>query len=194
MTRALALLTLCLLPGLVACSSDDDDDVDTDALTLVAVDSADFPSAANCGVPEDSTSPRGAYVAELIDVSGAVSEAGLVKLDDFIVQSSAPVLCGKTLGFSQVTAERAYEIAVRVYPDIDGDPTTLDICTKGNTSVTVTRVDGKCTDELATPSSTFHCYGWSKQSDGTESSLDAPDGEPVLAIEYRTAMAHYCTE
>lgn len=189
MNRAIALLTLCLLPGFVACSSDSSDDEATDAKTLVAIDSADFPTAANCAAPLDDTAPRGAYVAELIDVTGRLSELDPEdSLDPFSVQSSEPVPCGKTIGFAEVTPDRLYELVVRVYPDLDGDPETVDVCTVKDTSVTVTRTDGSCTTELAAPSATLDCYGWSNSSKG----LEDPDGGPVLAIEYRTAMAQYC--
>jgi hypothetical protein len=188
MSRASALLSLLVLPGLIACNSSSSDDATTDAVTLVAVDSKYFPEEANCTPTVSGTLPGGAYVADLIDVSGATELDG-EDLGPFLVQVAPPVPCGRGIAFANVTENRSYEVVVRIYPDLDGDPSTVDVCTLAPTNVTTTRENGECGSKLATPSATLRCFGWEAVSDQDPGQLK---GKPVLAIEQREVVASYC--
>jgi hypothetical protein len=207
MPRASVLFVLCLLPGFLACNSSSSSSTETDAITLIAVDPADFPAGVDCALHEDGSVPGGAYVAELIDVSGKVSTDSTNTLEEFPVQSSTPAKCGTPIGFPEAIADRVYEVDVTVYPDLDGDPNTVDICTVEGTSVTLVRpkngcpktLDGRQT--LATPVTTFRCYGWAIQPSPKPLAAETPsekmsprEGAPVLAIDQRTVFAHYCRE
>ena len=167
MSRATVYFTLCVLQALVACDSSNSASTEIDSITLVSVDPADFPATALCAQRSDGTFPGGAYVAELVDVS-AEPISGDTNEGGFSVQRSEPIRCGKTVGFAKVVADRVYETTVKIYPDVDGNPETVDICTLEGTSVAVLRPDnGKCPKTLgdtpltlATPSMTVHCSGW----------------------------------
>lgn len=206
MLRATAILTFALLPSFIACSSTSTATLTSDAKTLVAVDSRDFPVAAACTQDDDGTLSGGTYVAELIDVSGAISAtdstpvSGKRSLDaqdnEFFVQSSGVTTCGKTVAFGDAVPDRVYEVRVSVYADLDADPTTVDVCTLKGTGVTVNKVDGKCPALLdagatiATPAIELQCYGW--QAPSTDGSPGA--GQAVLSLSQRTVTAHYCVE
>jgi hypothetical protein len=188
-----------MLPGFLACSSNNDDDNETDAVTLVSVDPNDFPEDAHCALPADGSLPTGAYVAELIDVTGVAKEDGIAIDDEFPVQSSAPVKCGTPVGFAKVVPLRSYEANVRVYPDLDDNLETVDICTVKGTAVTVVRENGECTQTLATPLVTLRCYGWAEPTvlnsdDSDTTSITVPNGAPATSIEDRTVYAHYCVK
>jgi hypothetical protein len=156
-----------MLPTLFACNSSNSASTEIDSITLVSVDPADFPKTAQCAQRSDGTFPGGAYVAELFDVSNAPISDN-ISGSGFSVQRSEPIRCGKTVGFAKVVADRVYETTVKIYPDVDGNPETVDICTLEGTSVTVLRPEnGKCPKTLgdtpltlATPSMTVHCSGW----------------------------------
>jgi hypothetical protein len=190
MSRASALLFLVYLSGLIACDSSDTEDNTTDAVTLVAVDSKFFPTAVSCTLPESGALPGGAYVADLFDVS--LDWKNEKETQRFLVQSSPPVPCGRGIAFAKVTENRSYDVRVRIYPDLDGDPTTVDICTLAPTNVTVKREGGQCTSSLATANATLHCFGWEKPTDPDSSDAGAPIGMPVLALDQRKVLASYC--
>jgi hypothetical protein len=175
MSRASVYFTLGLLPALFACNSSNSTSTELDSITLVSVDPADFPETAQCAQRSDGTFPGGAYVAELIDVSNEpIADNKNDPISDikgeggFSVQRSEPIRCGNTVGFAKVVADRSYETTITIYPDIDGNPETVDICTLEGTSVAVVRPkNGKCPKTLgdtpltlATPSMTVHCSGW----------------------------------
>jgi hypothetical protein len=173
MSKATVYFTLCLLPVLFACNSSNSNSTEIDSITLVSVDPTDFPATALCAQRSDGTFPGGAYVAELVDVSDEpISDDG-TGVGNFSVQRSEPIRCGKTVGFAKVVADRSYETTVKIYPDVDGNPETVDICTLEGTSVAVLRPEnGKCPKTLgdtpltlATPSMTVHCSGWAAAID-----------------------------
>lgn len=201
MSRASVLFALSLLPGFLACDSNDSSTTEVDAITLVAVDPNDFPVETNCAELDDGSLPGGAYVAELIDVTGDF-------IKEFSVQSSKAMACGKPVGFAKAFENRSYEVLVKFYPDLDGDPSTIDVCTVEGTSVTVLGLgNGKCPrafDDsaltLATPSLEFRCYGWAIEPSLTEDppedekSLSEFDGAPVVAFDKRTVYARHCVK
>jgi hypothetical protein len=195
MPRATAILTLCLLPGFLACNSSSNTDTTTDAKTLIAVDSEDFPESAACRRNADGTVAGGAFVGELIDVTGRLTTttAYINALKDFRVRASQPVACGDSIGFADAVPNRSYEVQVMVYPDTDGDPNTVDICTRDNSNVAVAKdADGNCTTTFVSPSETLRCHGWVDESSSNNGGLGNPNGQPAIAIEFRTVTAHYC--
>lgn len=160
---------------LFACSDSGSGTAIVDAHTLVAVDPVDFPSTALdargvslCSGPDS----QGAYVAELIDVSGVETDLETVS---FPVQSSPPTACSRAVAFARIVEHREYVARVWTYADSDGDPNTIDICTKGGTSVAVTRVSGECTTTPAVPVSQLKCYGWQKPSESQQHVAPVPD-------------------
>jgi len=212
-------LSLCFLGGLaLACAGNDSSSGVVDALTLVAVDPADFPAdAAACGSPAG----LGSYVAELIDVSQRTEvdiEQESRKIPNFPVQSSPPTACDRSIAFGRVVVNREYVARVSTYADLDGDPSTVDICTRERTSVALTRENGECTSHLAQPMFRFSCYGWRKpgavnilppngaagaagtavESPSQEASAPSTvagcegNGCAGTALEYRTMSLRYC--
>lgn len=206
MSRVSASLAFLLVAQATACSNSSTETLTSDAVTLVAVDSRDFPDSAACTVDADGNLSGGTFVAELIDVSGIISTtddspvSGTKSLsaedNEFMVQSSEAMPCGKSVAFADAVALRRYEVRVNVYADLDGDPTTSDVCTVEGTRVAVQKSNGKCPalsdagTTIATPALSLRCFGWQAPSvNGT-----AGAGEPVLAINQHTVVAHYCVE
>ncbi|MGC4070031.1 MAG: hypothetical protein QM784_36325 [Polyangiaceae bacterium] len=189
MFRTSAVLSLIVLPGLIACDSSSSDDTTTDAVTLVAIDSKYFPEQANCAPTISGALPGGAYVAELLDVSGATELDSETALDDFLVQVAPPVPCGRGIAFANVTENRRYEVSIRVYPDLDGDPDTVDVCTLAPTNVTMTRENGTCTSTLATPSSTLRCFGWAAADDKDPARSTVSPSWPSRSEKHSLAIA-----
>jgi hypothetical protein len=139
------------------------------------------------GNPGGCGNPAGAvYVGDLIDVSKDLAREAGTRLPDFMVQSSPVTSCSRVVAFSRVVPNREYEVKVNVYPDLDGDPKTVDVCTVGGTSVTVVRNDGEdCATltgrdhpplTLARPVATLRCYGWQKDSNTAVSNNAAGSG------------------
>jgi hypothetical protein len=244
MPRPSSLLSLCFSSELLlACGSTNTATTTPDSVTLIAIDPTDFPrmtTSTGSVVTSDAGSPDaaladggtghvaacgtpygfGAYVAELLDVSGdLVKEAGPYVADAFPVQSSPAMPCHRTVAFGRVVPNRQYTAKVTVYADSDGDPSTLDICTLEGTSVTLARENGGCTTTLAKPVAALNCYGWQTEplvtdvadasaseagvmtgAGGSNAGLDenrcdpTTRGCPGLAIQYRTMTLHYCVE
>jgi hypothetical protein len=199
------------LPGFLACDSNNSNSTEVDAITLVAVDPNDFPAETNCAELDDGSLPGGAYVAELIDVTGIVEESGK-SVEEFSVQSSKAIRCGNPVGFAKAFENRSYVVQVQYYADVDGDPSTIDVCTVEGTSVTVQGLgNGKCprafddaTLTLATPSLEFRCYGWAieptltgntkKDSSEDPKPLSELEGAPAVAFDKRTVYARHCIQ
>ncbi len=177
------VLGAAVLPLLVGCDDGGTSSTRSDLLTLVMVHPEDFPGELSCG--EDAGT--GSYVATLLDMTGDLTE-GEAPIEEFAVDTSPPTACTDSLGFSLVYPDRAYEALVELYPETDSDPSTVDVCTVEGTRAAVTRVDGTCTDELATPVGTLRCHGWVESATGSA----APAGRPAIAIEYRSVSLHYC--
>ncbi|HMA97777.1 MAG TPA: hypothetical protein VKP30_34060 [Polyangiaceae bacterium] len=216
MQKLLHLLSLCSFGGLaLACAGTDSSSNAVDALTLMAVDPTDFQAA--CGSPAGS----GSYVAELIDVTQRTDvdiNQESRKIPSFPAQSSPATACDRSVAFGRVVVNREYVARVSTYADTDGDPSTVDVCTREGTSVAVTRENGECTSHLAQPVSRLSCYGWRKPgavnslaSSGVAGSagtaVESPsqeltaspavagcegDGCGGVAIEHRTMALRYC--
>jgi len=185
LSRLLGPLALgaALFPLLLGCENGGDSSTRSDLLTLVMVHPEDFPVEFACGADSGSTG----YVATLLDVTGDMTE-GDAPLEEFIVDTSPPTACTDSLGFSWVYPDRAYEALVELYPELDQDPDTIDVCTVAGTRAAVARVDGTCTSELVSPIGTVRCHGWVESATGSA----APTGRPAIAIEYRSVSLHYC--
>lgn len=209
-----------LMAGLsLACSDSGSDTTTPDAYTLIAINPEDFPSVFDGVRPENTgvcsgPNSQGAYVAELVDVSGVVDTDSMTPIPDFAVQSSPATACNRTVGFARAVEHREYVARVWTYADIDGDPATIDICTIDGTSIAVMRVNGQCTTVPATPVSQLRCYGWQKPSSAPPEMTGEPlsgaagaassstggaaskscdeFGCPGVAIGYRTMTLHYC--
>lgn len=181
--------TLGLLLG---CGSTSTSELIPDAATLIAIDPANFPelaceetgsdaAAGNAGGSSDLTRKFGAYVAELIDVSGALALDSDVKLKDFVLQASPPVRCDRSVAFGRVTPLREYRVRVHVYRE-----SVEELCAVApGTSVVVRRDEnGECGSVAVAPVARLTCDGWRElargSSDGTggAGAGDSPEASP----------------
>ncbi len=167
--------------------SDYDDTPDSD--TLIAVDPVDFAAELACGEPSGLES----YVGRLVDVTPYLASNG-EELSEYPVQSSPPTLCNRSLAFGLVTEERSYVVDIDGYPDLDGDPEHLDVCTVPGSSVVQSLADGECTGPYLEPSWQYRCYGWEAEAaDPSDADGSAEgEGQPGVSLEYRTVFLHYC--
>jgi len=153
----------------VGCSSNNSNTLAPEAQTLIGVAPADFMAAGSCG----TTVQR--YVGTLRDVTGSdkISLTG-VSSAPFVVGSSPPTPCDKSVVFSNVIAAHAYEVALDGYDrsDVDRLP---------NSSPSVMFAGS----QYVAPRWTAECHGWT----------DADGGfQPGLAYANVTVILRDCTE
>jgi hypothetical protein len=185
--RLWLIVASALVPQLVlGCGDSGSSSDEVEDQTLIMVSPADFAGTGDCG----AEGGLGAYVATLIDVTGDFVEGKKV-IDEFFVDTSPPTSCTQSIGFATVVPDRAYEVIVEGYADTDGDPTTVDICTVKGTRVVLAKNGKQCTHEVVAPIQSWRCYGWQDPSDGSSGDGQG-DGNPAIAIEYRSVSLHDC--
>lgn len=138
---------LCAIPLLfiVGCSSSNSNTVAPEAETLIGVNPSDFMADDACGTKVQ------VYVGTLRDMTGfdKISDAG-VSAAPFVVASSPPTACNRSIVFSNVVVSHAYDIDLNGYDRADIAPIP-------DAAESVMFAGA----QYVAPRWTATCYGWS---------------------------------